>query len=313
MPASTQVAPRPPADRPASPPAATSAKSTAPALAPNRRMQAFGNVLTVIGIMMLTFVVTISAIGALQFTRNQKTLYDSFRSELANATAPVGQVDANNNFVAMGAPVSLLDFPRLKDSFVVVEGTTSSALMAGPGHRRDTVLPGQAGTSIIFGRRAAYGGAFSALLQLHKNDLIVTTTGQGRSTYKITEILTSGEKSVATSAPGRLTLVAAAGSPYVPKGLIVVNADLVSKAYDRGPMYMSYVNLLPAERAMQGQSSNWVAVLLLAQALLLATIGIVWLYFRQGRLVAWVIGLPVLLALGVALSNQVAGLLPNLM
>ena len=276
-------------------------------------MMALGNILTVIGIMLLTFVVTISAIGALQFTRNQKTLYDDFRSQLANATAPVGQVDANNNFVAMGAPVSLLNFPRLKDNFVVVEGTTSSALMAGPGHRRDTVLPGQVGTSIIFGRRAAYGGAFAPLLKLRKGDLIVTTTGQGRATYKVTEILASGEKSLATTAPGRLTLVTAAGSPYVPQGLVVVNADLISKAFDRGPMYMSYVNLLPAERAMQGQSSNWVAVLLLAQALLLATVGIVWLYFRQGRLVAWVIGLPVLLAIGVALSNQVAGLLPNLM
>jgi LPXTG-site transpeptidase (sortase) family protein len=276
-------------------------------------MQAFGNVLTVVGIMLLTFVVTISAIGALQFTRNQKTLYDTFRGQLANATAPVGQVDANNNFVAMGAPVSLLNFKRLKDSFVVVEGTTSDALMSGPGHRRDTVLPGQAGTSIIFGRRAAYGGAFAPLLQLRKGDTIEATTGQGRSVYKVTEILTSGEKSISTTAPGRLTLVTADGSPYVPKGLVVVNADLITKAYDRGPMYMSYVNLLPAERAMQGQTSNWVAVLLLSQALLLATIGIVWLYFRQGRLVAWVIGLPVLLAIGVALSNQVAGLLPNLM
>jgi LPXTG-site transpeptidase (sortase) family protein len=276
-------------------------------------MMALGNILTVVGIMLLTFVVTISAIGALKFTRNQKTLYDDFRSQLANATAPVGQVDANNNFVAMGAPVSLLAFPRLKDNFVVVEGTTSSALMAGPGHRRDTVLPGQAGTSIIFGRRAAYGGAFAALLKLRKGDLIVATTGQGRSTFKVTEILTSGEKSVASGAAGRLTLVTAGGSPYVPQGLVVINADLTSKAYDRGQMYMSYVNLLPAERAMQGQSSNWVAVLLLAQALLLATVGIVWLYFRQGRLVAWVIGLPVLLALGVALSNQIAGLLPNLM
>jgi LPXTG-site transpeptidase (sortase) family protein len=313
MSAETQVAPKPPVDRSGANPDAPVAKPAVPARTPNRRLQALGNILTVLGVMLLTFVITISVIGQLQFTRNQKTLYDDFRGQLANATAPVGQVDANNNFVAMGAPVSLLTIPRLHDQYVVVEGTTSDALMAGPGHRRDTVLPGQAGTSIIFGRRAAYGGAFAPLMKLHKGDLIVATTGQGRSTYRVTEISTSGKKTVPTAAAGHLTLVTADGSPYMPQGVVVVNADLTSKVFDRGPMYMSYVNLLPAERAMQGQTSNWVAVLLLAQGLLLATVGIVWLYFRQGRLVAWVIGLPILLALGIALSNQIAGLLPNLM
>ena len=105
----------------------------------------------------------------------------------------------------------------------------------------------------------------------------------------------------------------AAGSKYVPDGIYYVDADLASAAQPSDTRYINTTSLLPGERAMQGQSSNWVAVLLLGQALLLAVVGIVWLYVKQGRLVAWVIGLPVLLAIGVALSDQIAGLLPNLM
>ena len=33
-----------------------------------------------------------------------------------------------------------------------MEGTSSGTLMSGPGHRRDTPFPGQAGVSVIVGR-----------------------------------------------------------------------------------------------------------------------------------------------------------------
>ena len=44
---------------------------------------------------------------------------------------------------------------------VVVEGTASGDLLAGPGHRRNTVLPGQVGTSAVFGRASTYGAPFA--------------------------------------------------------------------------------------------------------------------------------------------------------
>jgi len=276
-------------------------------------MQAFGNVLTVLGIMLLTFILTVTLIGGLRLSRAQQTMYSDFRATLANGAAPVSQLDVNGNFVTLGTPVAIINFDRLHKQFVVSEGTTSNVLMNGPGHRRDTVMPGQAGYSAIFGRRAAYGGPFSVLPQLRIGDTITTTTGQGIAKYRVTSVLVANHKPKISSAAGVLELVTANGNAYMPSGLLVAYADLVTPAKPSDNTHISYVNLLPAERAMQGQSSNWVAVLLLSQALLLATVGIVWLYFRQGRLVAWLLGLPLLLALGVALSNQLAGLLPNLM
>ena len=49
---------------------------------------------------------------------------------------------------------------------VVVEGTTPGEPDAGPGHLRDTPLPGQAGVSVVFGRRATFGAPFASLPQL---------------------------------------------------------------------------------------------------------------------------------------------------
>jgi len=308
----TQVAPKPPAERNSSPMAAASSNAAA-TRTPNRKVQAVGNILTVLGIMLLTFVLTISVIGSLQFARDQKTMYANFRVALANAVAPVSQLTATGGFVPLGTPVVLLSFPSLGKQFVVVEGTTANVLMGAPGHRRDTVLPGQSGQSVIVGRRSMYGGPFASLLDLHVGDKIVTTTGQGRSVYTVFKIRTAGDKLVIQPSANILTLETAAGSPYQPSGVYYVDAKLDTAANPGNNSYITYPNLLPAERSMQGQSSNWVAVLLLSQALLLAVVGVVWLYFRQGRLVAWVVGLPLLLALGVALSNQIAGLLPNLM
>ncbi|NHA00350.1 hypothetical protein G5V59_10155 [Nocardioides sp. W3-2-3] len=53
--------------------------------------------------------------------------------------------------------------PRLDVEQVVVEGTAPGDLFAGPGHLRSTVLPGQAGTSLVYGRAATYGGPFGRL------------------------------------------------------------------------------------------------------------------------------------------------------
>ena len=148
----THVAPKPPVD-----PNAANAEP-APARKADRRMQAVGNSLTVLGVMLLTFIVTVTLIGELQFSRDQKTMYDNFRGALANATAPVSQLTATGGLVPLGTPMALLKFPSVTNqTFVVVEGTTSDVLMAGPGHRRDTVLPGQGGLSVIFGRRALFG------------------------------------------------------------------------------------------------------------------------------------------------------------
>ncbi len=96
-------------------------------------------------------------LGGVSEARDQRLLYDRFRSELAAATAPVGPV------TPVGDPVALITIPRLDVQQVVVEGTASGDLLAGPGHMRTTVLPGQVGTSVVLGRAASYGAPFARI------------------------------------------------------------------------------------------------------------------------------------------------------
>src|SRR5262249_5138189 len=83
--------------------------------------------------------------------RAQVTMLADFAYALDQAVAPTGPTTE-------GAAVAVLDIPEIGlDSAVVVEGTSSRDMMNGPGHRPDTVLPGQAGVSVIYGKRATFG------------------------------------------------------------------------------------------------------------------------------------------------------------
>ena len=66
-------------------------------------------------------------------------------------------------------------------------------------------------------------------------------------------------------------------------------------------------------RPMQGDPSAWIFVLLLSQLLFGAAIAVTWARYRWGVWQAWLSGGPVLLAVGVAITDQAAKLLPNLM
>ena len=188
-------------------------------------------------------------------------------------------------------------------------------MRSGPGHRRDSPLPGQAGTSIIFGRRAAYGGPFGHLSQLTAGQVFTVTTGQSRNLYRILDTRRAGDPQPDPPAAGkgRIILMTATGDRYVPAGLLRVDADLVSTVQPAGARPITVANLPAQETALAGDSSVWVPILLLSQALLLAALAVAWMRSRWGRAQVWLTGMPVLLAVGVALSSEVSCLLPNLM
>ncbi len=102
-----------------------------------------------------------TVIGTLQHNRDQQVAYDDLRLSIAEGTTPVGPVEGAA--VAKGAPIARLTIPAIGVKEVVLEGTTAGVLRSGIGHRRDTVFPGQVGTSILMGRRMTYGGPFSKL------------------------------------------------------------------------------------------------------------------------------------------------------
>jgi LPXTG-site transpeptidase (sortase) family protein len=89
--------------------------------------------------------------------------------------------------------MAVLEIPALDLHEVVFEGTTSGVLQDGPGHRRDTVFPGQEGTSVIMGRQATYGGPFGRLDVLQPGEPFTITTGQGAHTYHVTGVRREGD------------------------------------------------------------------------------------------------------------------------
>jgi len=271
--------------------------------------------LMIFAALLLGFVADVVFVSQVHEVRTQQVLLSDYRSDLANAVAPVGQTDSNGSLLAPGTPVAILAIPTLGVSQVVVEGTASGQTMDGPGHRRDTPLPGQPGISLVFGRQAAFGGPFGDLRSLRPGDPITVTTGQGEQKYAVMDVRREGDPMPQALAEGesRLTLVTADGTPYVPDGVLRVDAKLTSPVQPMPPRVLSAAALAPAEQAMAGDPGVWIGVVLWGQALLLAALALTWCRTRWGVWQAWVIGVPVLGFLGLAVANQLVQLLPNLM
>jgi sortase A len=279
--------------------------------------QIAGSMLLTLATVAIGFIVWIVFGSRLYYDRVQHDAYASFRGPLAAATAPTGPTDPfdSSRLLALGSPVAVLDIPAIRLNAVVLQGTTGQVLEGGPGHLRDTPLPGQQGVSVIFGRRAAYGGPFSALSSLVQGDLIVTTTGQGVARYQVIDVRRAGYTAPAPLAAGqgRLTLVTADGVPFAPSGEIYVDADLITQPFATPAMVLTAANLSPAEDALGTDTLAWMPLVLWGQLLLLAAAAIGWLRRSWGRWQTWLVAVPVLSYLGVSVADEVTRLLPNLM
>ncbi|HSL74727.1 MAG TPA: class E sortase [Ilumatobacteraceae bacterium] len=272
-------------------------------------------VFIMIFVIAVTMLLQLTLIGGLQQSAAQERKFDEFRRQLATGTAPIGAVDNQDRPVAVGSPIAYLEIPEIGLRQVVVAGTTSTALFDGPGHRRDTVLPGQAGASIIMGRQAAFGGPFGDIDRLEAGDSIVVTTGQGEFEYEVLGVRREGDPVPPPPEPGssRLLLATADGRPYLPEGVLRVDADLVGEATGGPPRAFSSATLPRSEQFMGSDTSTLWALVLWIQLLIALTIGAVWAWHRWGRPQAWIVFLPPLLLVGLAASGQVARLLPNLL
>ena len=284
--------------------------------------QLVGQVLAIFAVLALSFLIELFVLGGLRHDRDQAQLAALFRIELAQGhdseghdlIAPVGPFDDAGKPLASGTPVALLEIPRLNLREVIVEGTSSETLMSGPGHRRDTPLPGQVGISVIAGRRTTYGRPFGSLGQLHKGDHITATTGQGKNLFTVIDIRRAGDLLPPTLTRGhsRLTLVTTDGPSLAPTGALWVDTDLISDAQPRPPQLSSQAVPL-ADAMMAGDISALWGVVGWSVLLVAAAIGTVWVRFRAGRWQGWVIGVPVLITFGLLVSDDIAAMLPNLL
>jgi sortase A len=253
-------------------------------------------------------------LSGLQEKRSQHLLYDAFRGAL-DPSSPSGP--SIGGPIKPGSPVALITAPAAGiHNVVVVEGTSSGELLAGPGHRRDTPLPGQAGESVLVGKSATAGAPFGRLTRLAPGDAITVRTGQGlfRFTVQGRPASTLARQRI-TADTSLLVLATAAGSQshglarLSPGHLIYVEARLQGNAVTAPP---HQPRTLPSTE-LQGHSdagawpyvAGWLAGLVVASGLCW------WLWARWGLLRTWIIGAPLLLGLLWGASSEAMRLLPN--
>jgi sortase A len=264
---------------------------------------------TMVAIVCLWVVGQLLFLSSFAENRSQELLYREFRVNLASATAPIGPT------TPVGDPVALLTIPRIGVSQVVVEGTASGDTLAGPGHLRKTVLPGQAGTSVVFGRAATYGAPFRDLGKLRPGDDIDVVMAQGEiKDFKVVNVRRAGDPySQPLPAGGaRLVLATAEGSGPLaslsPGSVLYVDAD--------APKGFVPPSGLPAtvpdpEQIMHSDHGAFPLLALHLALLLAATLGVVVARQRWSAPLVWIVAAPVAVALAWSTTDVVMRLLPN--
>jgi sortase A len=283
----------------------------APAVPVPDELSIISTSMTVLAVLCAWLIVQLLVLGGLEHDRAQDRLYGEFREQLAAATAPVGGI------IEPGAPVALLSVPGLKWDQVVIEGTSSGLLLDGPGHRRDTVLPGQAGVSIVYGKASTFGKPFKAMLNGASGQKMTVTTGQGELSYTIGAVRRAGDPLPAAPPAGgsRITMVTAEGDgrlgSLAPNQVVYIDATLDTGAFVAPPGRLNAIG--PAETAMASDTSVMPALALSLGVLAAATVGVMVARRRFGTTRTWLIGAPVVLALAWLTVDLTTYLLPNLL
>lgn len=267
--------------------------------------------LTVMAIVVAWFLAQLMLLGGLEQNRAQDRLYDEFREQLAAGTAPVGGI------IAPGAPVAVMSIPSLDWEQVVTEGTSSGTMISGPGHRRDTVLPGQAGVSLVYGRSSTFGRPFAPLLSGGAGAKMTVVTGQGTSTYILGAVRRAGDPMppAPTGTAARITLVTAEGSgrlsALTPGDVVYIDATLQGEGFPVPPGRLNAI--APSEVAMGTDTSVMAALALSLGALAAVAVGVIVARRRFGLVRTWLVGAPIVVALAWMTTDLATYLLPNLL
>ena len=271
--------------------------------------------LALVAPLLLGFVLNLMVLSHVQHLVAQQKLENSFRQQLSDGTAPVSEGTVDNVLLSDGDPVAVIDIPSIGLHEVVVEGTASGTLTNGPGHRRDTVLPGQAGVSVLMARSGAYGGPFSRIQELAPGEEFTVITGQGEQTYSVIGVRYAGDPAppALKSGQSRLILETARGPAYVPTGVARVDAQLTSTPLPAGARQSTFALLAPSDKELATDTSTAWALVFALQFFVVAELAAVWAYRRIGAQKTWIVGVPVLLLGGLFVADQVTRLLPNLL
>jgi LPXTG-site transpeptidase (sortase) family protein len=206
-----------------------------------------------------------------------------------------------------GVPVALLRFPKFDRTLAVFSGGSRTDLRRGPAYDPASVFPGQAGNTVIIGKRSTYGSPFARLGGLSIGDQVILTTPAGNLAYRVssTRVVDHEDGAIYTATDrSTLSLVTSAGWNH-PTRVVLVTAALVAGSID-GSMKM------PAIADVHQVSFSW-----------LRFVGLAWIagfgVFAARRLLpmrftpraSWAMVVPFLLALGFPLVQQLLLILPR--
>ena len=284
-----------------------------------------------VGILLLLFVAfQLWGTAALEH-RDQAKLRHAFQLAVASQAAPTSNL-ANGNppdpstvttpttiavppAAPSGAAVAVIKIPKIGVEQAVVEGTGVGDLRKGPGHYRNTPLPGQPGNAAIAGHRTTYGAPFNRIDELAVGDPILVTTLQGTFKYVVSEapfpVSPSQNKVLFNQNDNRLTLTTCHPKYSAAKRLIVV-AKLAPRVKPAAaPKITKPVTAATAGDAGTGGDAGALLPALFWGAMVgLAYAGMVWLSRRWVRRAALLLGVPLVLALLFPFFEQLSRLLP---
>lgn len=86
-----------------------------------------------------------------------------------------------------GDAIGRIDIPRIDLDMVFLEGTETGTLQHGPGHYKNTPLPGQPGTTAIAGHRTTYLAPFRHINEIEDGDEIRLELPYAAFTYEVTK------------------------------------------------------------------------------------------------------------------------------
>jgi sortase A len=87
-----------------------------------------------------------------------------------------------------GSAVGRIEIPRLHAGYVVVAGTSTAALIKGPGIYEQTTFPGAPGTVGIAGHRTTYLAPFHDINHVRPGDPITITMPYAQLTYRVERV-----------------------------------------------------------------------------------------------------------------------------
>lgn len=285
-------------------------RSTPPGTARSSKTGALVRALTLMGFASLALAAFQVRIGDISERRSQRELRSSFQQVLATGAGLGKDAQGQPKPIATGSAVALLEIPKLGVRKVVVEGSGADELKRGPGLLQSSPIPGQAGHSIVAGRRTTYGAPFRRLQLLAASDPIRMTTPYGRFTYSVRDVQTVRTGTVArlSETPGSLLTLLTSDPPNLGGAALAVNATLEGKpsAFPDPPRQSSGKpgGVSFAGNAGAGPAAAAFGILLLA-ALLVADN----LYRHWRRWPTYLLTTPVILALLLMWMESVSSLL----